>query len=342
MLQSALHRTGLGPPASCRSAARSHACRVPATQAHPRPVLAPRSSVVARARAGAVAEVDLFGGEDFYTILGLSPAAEASDIRRAYRTMMREFHPDLAPAGLREDMQRLCVLLNEIYETLNDEEKRAVYDTLAGFSSSAVNPFLDASFPRDQVFVDEISCIGCGKCVRACMKTFEIEESKYGRARVISQTAEPVEEIQIAIESCPVDCIHWVSLPQLSLLEAALASMARIEVSVMQRFGRSGGNVFAIAAKAWERRMAAIEARAAAAAGRTETVDWSFWTDGSSLQYDEEAERRKATMDPEQRRIANLAASAARASRMWRLYRRACASISLLSSDSSAGSMDVA
>ena len=61
--------------------------------------------------------------------------------------------------------------------------------------------------------MDELSCIGCGKCVRACPSTFIIEASKYGRARVISQTSDELESVQIAIESCPVDCIHWVSKP---------------------------------------------------------------------------------------------------------------------------------
>lgn len=61
-----------------------------------------------------------------------------------------------------------------------------------------------------QVFVDEVNCIGCGKCVRACPGTFHIESSKYGRARVISQDASDTEEVQIAMETCPVDCIHWV------------------------------------------------------------------------------------------------------------------------------------
>lgn len=61
-----------------------------------------------------------------------------------------------------------------------------------------------------QVFVDEIACIGCGKCVRQCPMAFEIEASKYGRARVISQSAATPEEVQVAMEVCPVDCIHWV------------------------------------------------------------------------------------------------------------------------------------
>ncbi len=57
-----------------------------------------------------------------------------------------------------------------------------------------VNPCCGAAL---QVFVDEISCIGCGKCVRACPQTFEIEASKYGRARVIAQAVDELEDIQV-------------------------------------------------------------------------------------------------------------------------------------------------
>ena len=42
-----------------------------------------------------------------------------------------------------------------------------MYDSIVGFAEDAVNPFRDASRPADQLFVDELSCIGCGKCVRA-------------------------------------------------------------------------------------------------------------------------------------------------------------------------------
>ncbi|GIM15324.1 hypothetical protein Vretimale_18137 [Volvox reticuliferus] len=141
---------------------------------------------------------------------------------------MRQFHPDRAPVHLRDDTASLCVLLNEIYETLNDEEKCAVYDTLAGFSSSAINPFLDASFARDQVSRTKLSNakdlhVHRLRQVRAGLPP--VEASKYGRARVISQEADDVDSVQIAIECCPVDCIHWVSVPQLSLLEAALSRM---------------------------------------------------------------------------------------------------------------------
>ena len=78
-----------------------------------------------------------------------------------------------------------------------------MYDSIVGFAADAVNPFRDASRPADQIFVDELSCIGCGKCVRSAPATFAIEESQYGRARVINQRGDEVEAAVIAIETCP-------------------------------------------------------------------------------------------------------------------------------------------
>jgi ferredoxin len=51
--------------------------------------------------------------------------------------------------------------------------------------SDGLRPLSCCVVTRLQVFVDEVSCIGCGKCVRSCPDAFFLEESKYGRARVI-------------------------------------------------------------------------------------------------------------------------------------------------------------
>lgn len=65
------------------------------------------------------------------------------------------------------------------------------------------------SRPRTQV-----NCIGCGKCVRACPAAFFIESSKYGRARVMPgvDALELQDEVEVAMLTCPVDCIHWVGV----------------------------------------------------------------------------------------------------------------------------------
>jgi ferredoxin len=48
--------------------------------------------------------------------------------------------------------------------------------------------------------------------------TFYIEPD-YGRSRVIRQDGDAEEIIQEAIDTCPVDCIHWVDYTELKKLE---------------------------------------------------------------------------------------------------------------------------
>lgn len=58
------------------------------------------------------------------------------------------------------------------------------------------------------VYVDEHTCIGCTNCAMIAQSTFYMNE-EHGRARVFEQWGDDEETIQIAIETCPVDCIHY-------------------------------------------------------------------------------------------------------------------------------------
>lgn len=68
------------------------------------------------------------------------------------------------------------------------------------------------------VYVDEHTCIGCTNCAMIASNTFFMQQD-YGRARVYSQWGDDDETIQIAIETCPVDCIHYVPYDELKRLE---------------------------------------------------------------------------------------------------------------------------
>lgn len=83
-------------------------------------------------------------------------------------------------------------------ETLMDPEKRAEYDAISGFQLGGTNPFRDVHAERDQVFVDEFSCIGCRNCNNVCPRTFEMED-EYGRARVVDQGLDTGEQIALLI-----------------------------------------------------------------------------------------------------------------------------------------------
>ena len=67
--------------------------------------------------------------------------------------------------------------------------------------------------------MDELSCVGCQYCQNICPDVFGMEES--ARARVHTQwpAGVPGEDIEDAILSCPVDCIHEVSREDLPALE---------------------------------------------------------------------------------------------------------------------------
>jgi ferredoxin len=83
---------------------------------------------------------------------------------------------------------------------------------------SGLEPELGGMFRQTGVYVDEITCIGCKHCAHVARNTFYIEPD-YGRSRVVRQDADSEDVIQEAIDTCPVDCIHWVDYTELKKLE---------------------------------------------------------------------------------------------------------------------------
>jgi len=83
---------------------------------------------------------------------------------------------------------------------------------------SGLEPELGGIVRQKGVYVDEVTCIGCKHCAHVARNTFYIEPD-YGRSRAIRQDGDPEELIQEAIDTCPVDCIHWVGYTKLKKLE---------------------------------------------------------------------------------------------------------------------------
>jgi len=72
------------------------------------------------------------------------------------------------------------------------------------------------------VFVDEWSCICCRNCCDIAPQSFCIQMDN-GRANVYMQWGNSEEYLDYAIQSCPVDCIYWVSREELQVLEYVTA-----------------------------------------------------------------------------------------------------------------------
>ncbi|KAJ8484521.1 hypothetical protein OPV22_017006 [Ensete ventricosum] len=250
--------------------------------------------------------------DDFYAVLGLLPDATPRQIKKAYYNCMKACHPDLS--GNDPDVNNFCMFINEVYAVLGDPVQRMVYDEIHGYAVTAVNPFLDDSAPKDHAFVDEFSCIGCKNCANVAPDVFQIEE-EYGRARVCWQSGNP-DLVQEAIDTCPVDCIHWTSAAQLSLLEDEMRRVERVNVGLMLAgMGSSSTDVFRMASTRWDKRQAKVLEKAKIRVTKQRDNDkngsWSnIW--GVPKNY----------ASTEEEAVKERAKRAAAAARRWREYSR--------------------
>lgn len=72
---------------------------------------------------------------DYYEVLGVARGCSEDDLKRAYRKLAKEYHPDLNPGDKKAEASFKEV--NEAYEVLSDSQKKARYDQ---FGHAGVDP----------------------------------------------------------------------------------------------------------------------------------------------------------------------------------------------------------
>ncbi|MEW5805229.1 MAG: DnaJ domain-containing protein [Patescibacteria group bacterium] len=68
--------------------------------------------------------------KDYYKILGVSETASIEEIKKAYRKLAHQYHPDRADGNETKFKE-----INEAYQTLSNQEKRRQYDARRNFGA---------------------------------------------------------------------------------------------------------------------------------------------------------------------------------------------------------------
>ncbi|MEN9245159.1 MAG: J domain-containing protein [Thermostichales cyanobacterium SRBZ-1_bins_19] len=106
--------------------------------------------------------------KDYYKILGVSKGADANEIKRAFRKLARQYHPDVNPGN--KAAEEKFKDINEAYEVLSDPAKRQQYDQFGQFYQQTgfrpptgspfeadFNPTMDFTpFQDFQEFIDQL------------------------------------------------------------------------------------------------------------------------------------------------------------------------------------------
>jgi molecular chaperone DnaJ len=86
---------------------------------------------------------------DYYAALGVSRDADADEIKKAYRRLARELHPDVNPDPVTQERFKE---ITQAYEVLSDPQKRQMYDLGADpFAPSGAGGFGGAGFPFSDI-----------------------------------------------------------------------------------------------------------------------------------------------------------------------------------------------
>jgi len=90
---------------------------------------------------------------DYYEVLGINKKSSDADIKRAFRSQARRYHPDKNPDD--DDSERVFKEVQEAYAVLSNEEQRQQYD-MFGHDRPGGSPFGPSGFEGVNISLDDL------------------------------------------------------------------------------------------------------------------------------------------------------------------------------------------
>ena len=168
---------------------------------------------------------------EYYSILGVSQDATLVDIKKAYRFLVKKYHPDRNSG--KEIESEMIKKINIAFEVLSDKNKRLEYDDLcAEIQKLDLNQYMEKNITirnnnesientttirrtitiekaRFKIIVEPSLCMAFGSCEILAPNVFHVETNKIinPKALVVSETGDNFESILNAAQTCPTKAI---------------------------------------------------------------------------------------------------------------------------------------
>ena len=95
--------------------------------------------------------------KDFYRILGIEAVAEPDEIKKAYRRLVKRYHPDARPVRDHSFAYERFKEVQEAYEILINPERRKKYDQMNNFGIGARGGYKPADRGREETPCEEVA-----------------------------------------------------------------------------------------------------------------------------------------------------------------------------------------